>query len=158
MTAPTPQHRFAASTPPDRSLFPAAGQGPAPSLARVPVLVIEDEAIIAWTLESLLEDMGFEAITLASNAMEAIAAAERRTPELVISDINLGPGADGIEAVGTIRQTCSPAVVFVSAYVDDDARRRIAERVAGARIVSKPLSGDGLSTVVQDALRMNRAN
>ena len=109
-------------------------------------------------LESLLEDMGFEAITLTSNAVEAAAAAERRTPELVLSDINLGPGADGIETVGAIRHTCSPAVVFISAYVDENARSRISEQVTGARILSKPLSGDELFAVIQDALGLNCAN
>lgn len=158
MIATITQQWFAASTPPGRSPPPAARQGPSPALARVPVLVIEDEAMIAWMLESLLEDMGFEAITLASNAMEAAAAADRQTPELVISDINLGPGADGIEAVGAIRHTCSPAVVFVSAYIDENARSRISERIAGARILSKPLSGDELSAVIREALRLNSAN
>ena len=158
MIATTIQQRFAASTPPGWSPPPAVGRGPSSALARVPVLVIEDEAMIAWMLESLLEDMGFEAITLASNAMEAVAAVERLTPELVISDINLGPGADGIEAVGVILDTCSPAVVFVSAYIDENARRRIIEQVAGARILSKPLSGDALSAVIRDALGLNRAN
>jgi CheY-like chemotaxis protein len=124
----------------------------------VPVLVIEDEAMIAWMLESLLEDMGFETITLASDAIEAAAAAERRAPELVISDIHLGPGADGIEAVRAIRHRCSPAVVFVSAYINESARSRISEQVADARILSKPLSGDGLSVAVRDALGINRAN
>ena len=158
MIAPTIQQRFAAPAPPGRSPAPAAGDGPSPALARVPVLVIEDEAMIAWMLESLLEDMGFEAITLASNAAEAIAAAARRTPELVISDINLGAGADGIDAVGAIRRTCSPAVVFVSAYIDANARTRIAEQVAGARILSKPLGGDDLAAVVRDALGLDRPN
>ena len=157
MIAITP-HRFAASTPPDRSPRPGPGQGKVPALARVPVLVVEDEAMIAWMLESLLEDMGFEVIALASNAVEAVAAAERQTPALVISDINLGPGADGIDAIGAIRRTCRPAVVFVSAYIDDDARRRIAQQVADARILSKPLSGNGLSAVIRDALGLNRAN
>ena len=128
MAATTTQQRFAASTPPGRSPPSAAGQGPSPTLARVPVLVIEDEAMIAWMLESLLEDMGFEAITLTSNATEAAAAAERQKPELVISDINLGQGADGIEAVGAIRHTCSPAVVFVSAYMDENTRSHIPSR------------------------------
>ena len=158
MIASPTQQRFAASMPPGRPPPRAAGHGPVPALARMPVLVIEDEAMIAWMLQSLLEDMGFEAITLASNAIEATAAAERRTPELVISDINLGPGRDGIEAVGAIRHTCSPVVVFVSAYIDEDARNRIAEQVAGARILSKPLSGAVLSAVIRDALGLSRAN
>lgn len=158
MIVTTTQQRFAASTPPGRLPPPAAGQGPSSAMARVPVLVIEDEAMIAWMLESLLEDMGFEAITIASNAIEAAAAAERQAPELVISDINLGPGADGIEAVGAIRHNCSPAVVFVSAYIDENARSRISEQVGGARILPKPLSGDQLSAVIRDALGLNRAN
>lgn len=158
MIATSIQQRFAASRPPARLPSPAAGQAPAAELARVPVLVIEDEAMIAWMLESLLEDMGFEEITLASDAAEAAAAAARRTPDLVISDINLGSGPDGIDAVGAIRRACNPAVVFVSAYIDNDARSRIAEQVAGARILSKPLSGDGLSEVIRDALSLDRAN
>lgn len=158
MIATTTQQRFAASVPPERVPLPAAGQRPDPALARIPVLVIEDEAMIAWMVESLLEDMGFAQIVLASSAIEAAVAAERRTPELVISDINLGPGADGIEAVGAIRRACNPAVVFVSAYIDANARGRIAEHVAGARILSKPLSGDGLSAVIRDALGLDRAN
>lgn len=95
---------------------------------------------------------------LASDAREATAAAERRTPGLIISDINLGPGADGIEAVGRIRQVCSPAIVFVSAYVDDNARSRISEQSTDARVVTNPLSSDGLSAVIRDALGLDRAH
>ena len=123
MTSTPIQQRFAASTPPGRSVPPAAGQGFPLTLARVSVLVIEDEAMIAWMLESLLEDMGFEAIALASNAIEAAAA-----------------------------------VVFVSGYIDENARSRISEQVADARILSKPVSGDGLFSIIRDALGLNRAN
>ena len=158
MIATTTQQRFAASTPPGRPMPPTAGWGPSLTLAQMPVLVIEDEAMIAWMLESLLEDMGFEAIVLASNAREAVAAAERRAPELVISDINLGPGADGIEAVGAIRLTCNPAVVFVSAYIDENARNRISEQVTGARTLSKPMTGSELAAAIQNALGLNRPN
>ncbi len=156
MIATSTYQRFAASTPPGDVPRSTTDQGRSAELAGVPVLVIEDEAMIAWMLESLLEDMGFEAITLASNAVEAIAAAKRQPPDLIISDINLGSGADGIEAVGAIRRTGSSAVVFVSAYIDESARSRIAEQVVGARFLSKPLSGDGLSVVIRDALGIER--
>ncbi|WP_164549839.1 response regulator [Altericroceibacterium xinjiangense] len=153
----TPQ-RLASSAPPGWLPPSAASQGPTPELARVPVLIIEDEAMIAWQLESLLEDMGFKEIALASDAVEAAGAVKGRKPELVISDINLGPGPDGIEVVGAIRNTCSPAVVFVSGYIDESARSRISEQVAGARVLAKPLNGDKLSDVIRDVLGLNRAN
>ncbi len=158
MIATTAQQWFASSTPPGQWPFSAAVPGPSPALARIPVLVLEDEAMIAWMLESMLEDMGFETITLASSATEAAAAAEQRTPELIISDINLGPGADGIEAVAAICQKCSPSVVFVSAFIDESARSRISDQIAHAHFLSKPLIGDGLAAVIRNALSLNRAS
>lgn len=157
MIEPITQQRLAALAPPAQPPPQAVDPGLPRTLARIPVLVIEDEAMIAWMLESLLEDMGFMLIALASNAAEAAAAAAKRLPELVISDINLGDGADGIDAVISIREKCCTAVVFVSAYVDDDARFRISEHVLGARTLAKPLNVAALSDAVQRVLGLDRA-
>lgn len=59
MIATSIQQRFTASAPPGRPSLPTAAYGPDKALALIPVLVIEDEAMIAWMLDSLLEDMGF---------------------------------------------------------------------------------------------------
>ena len=40
------------------------------------ILIVEDSAMIAWTLESFLGQMGFSDIVLASNSEEAVALAE----------------------------------------------------------------------------------
>ena len=67
-----------------------------PEVLAAPVLIVEDEAMIAWMLESLLEDMGFTAITVVATGDEALDAARRLSPGLIVSDINLGPsGLDG---------------------------------------------------------------
>lgn len=117
------------------------------------ILIVEDEAMIAWMLESLFEDMGFTTITIAATGEDAIAAAARRTPGLIVSDINLGAGIDGVAAAAAIRATGRVAVVFVSGYADADVRARIEHRVADAAVLRKPIQPGELRRAVFDALR-----
>ena len=118
-------------------------------LAR-PVLVIEDEMMIAWTLESMLEDMGFQQVVIASSGEQAIEESATISPGLIVSDINLGPaGMDGIAAVAAIRPF-GIAVLFVSGYAGEESVTRIGRDVPGARIVRKPISSVELRrTIVQ---------
>ena len=134
-----------------------AGRGRAappidPRLLDTPVLIIEDEAMIAWTLESLFDDMGFTHIALAPNAAAAIAAAAREAPGLIVSDINLGSGPDGVEAVATITAAARVPAIFVTGYPSEDARARIAQAVPGAAVLRKPVQADDLVAAVAAAL------
>ena len=103
-----------------------------------PVLIIEDEAIIAWMLESLLEEMGFSQIEIASSGADAIKQAKLTAPALILSDINLGAGEmDGIAATATVAGTAS--VVFMTAFASAEARQRIARDIPGAVLLRKPV-------------------
>lgn len=117
-------------------------------LAR-PILVVDDEVLIAWMMESLLEDVGFTSIRLATSAADALSIATERPPELLISDINLGVGDNGIDAAIRIRRLSAVPVIFVSAYIDEDAHRRIAEDIGDAIVLRKPVERGALL----DALR-----
>ena len=148
----------------DAAKWPAA-QPPAnpddlgAALLALPVLIIEDEAMIAWMMESLLEEMGFTAISIAACGEDAVQMAERIHPELVISDINLGPGGiDGVEAtIRIIRSTTTP-VVFITAYASAEARDRIANDVPGAHLLRKPVSADTLRQTIVKAVSQARAH
>ena len=130
---------------------PAEPERLTPEMLAALVLIIEDEAMIAWMLESLLEDMGFTAITIVATGQEALAAAGQLKPGLIVSDINLGPiGFDGIKAAATIRQSLPAPVLFVTAHAGADALERIREDVPGALILPKPLGSDALRQAVVD--------
>lgn len=105
-----------------------------------PVLVVEDEVMIAWMVESLLEDMGFSSISIASSGEEAISMASRLPPALVVSDINLGTrGMDGIAAAAAMRKAWNPLVMFVTGHAGQSEVSRIASDVPGAVILRKPV-------------------
>ena len=115
----------------------------------IPVLIVEDEAMIAWMIESLLEDMGFTSISVASNGEDAIAKAASLRPGLVISDINLGQGGlDGIDAAKAILGLTAASVVFVTGYAGLGERERIARDVPEAHVLPKPITADILRRTV----------
>lgn len=53
------------------------------------ILLVEDEMTIAFMIEDMLVDLGFEVVEVAMRLPEAIAAAERVDVDLAILDVNL---------------------------------------------------------------------
>ena len=126
------------------------------ALLATPILIVEDEVMIAWMVESLLEEAGFTAIDIASTATQATASADRRMPGLIITDINLGSGPDGVTTAAEIARLGTPAVLFVTAYVDDATRARVEAEVPGAPVLRKPVQADKLYAAVIGALAGRR--
>lgn len=116
------------------------------------ILVVEDEILIAWMVESLLEEAGFRSIRLATSASDALASAREHAPAVIISDINLGAGDDGIAAATRIRETVAAPVIFVSAYLDDAARHAIANDIGDAVILRKPVEQRALLAALREVL------
>ncbi len=117
------------------------------------ILIIEDEVMIAWMVESLLLDMGFSDILIASDADQAASVAASSPPGLIVSDINLGRGPDGIEAAISINRAGQAPVIFVTAYADAAARQRITAAFPQAQLLRKPVERQALVASVQRALR-----
>lgn len=65
------------------------------------ILIVEDDAIIAMALADLLKGMGHEVCAVAETEPDAVAAARRCNPDLMIVDANLYEGS-GISAVAKI--------------------------------------------------------
>ena len=116
------------------------------------ILIVEDEVMIAWMIESLLEEMGFDTIEIAANDDDAFAAVARARPALIVSDINLGCGLDGIAVAERINADGIVPVLFVSGYADDMARLRIETQFAAASLLRKPIDHSLLRGAVMAAL------
>jgi CheY-like chemotaxis protein len=126
------------------------------STAAPRILIIEDVLFVAWDLESMLQDLGFDVCGLAPTGEAAIELAARLTPNFLLVDINLGPGIDGIEAARRICTTRDAAVVFVTAYGDAANRERIRRAFPGAPVVVKPATPDSLQMAITAARKTGR--
>jgi len=85
-------------------------------VAQTSVLIIEDEPIIAMDIQDLVEQCGHHVAGVAHNEADAVALAEKHKPGLILADINLGHGEDGMHAVNRIMRTHKAPVIFVTAY------------------------------------------
>jgi len=80
------------------------------------VLIIEDEPVIAADIEALVRELGHEVLEIAATRTEAAEAVARRTPGLVLADIQLADGSSGIDAVKDILAKFDVPVIFITAF------------------------------------------
>ncbi len=86
----------------------------------VRVLVIEDEGLFRDMLQTALAAQpSIQVVGAVASGEAAVREAERAVPDVVLADIELGPGMNGIEAASRIRARHPNAgVVLLSAHRD----------------------------------------
>lgn len=117
------------------------------------IMIIEDEAIIALHLKSLMVSMGNDVAAIVRTESEAIAAAEQVTPELILADVNLADGSSGIDAVRHILQTLTVPVIFITAFPE---KLLTGDGHEPAFVISKPFDPDNVVATVWQALLVSR--
>jgi CheY-like chemotaxis protein len=112
------------------------------------VFVVDDEKIIATTLQMILSRNGYDATSF-TNPREALNAARMRCPHLLISDVAM-PGMSGVELVVELRRLCRDVkVIFLSAHTRTGELLEAAGQARdGFRIVTKPIHPSELLAIV----------
>jgi CheY-like chemotaxis protein len=111
-------------------------------------LIVDDEIVFALNLEADLHALGFDICDLAADGQQASRLAMSNQPDVVVMDINLEGGREGIEVARWLRKVCEAPIVFVTGYTDRDTVERIHKQVPGAPVLSKLAYRDGLATAV----------
>ncbi|MCB1646382.1 MAG: sigma 54-interacting transcriptional regulator, partial [Pseudomonadales bacterium] len=119
-------------------------------LPKYRVLIIEDEALIARELKGRLTNMGYEVVGIAYGA-EGIELARETRPDLLLTDIHLKAGEDGINVAQQIRAERDVPVVFLTAYSDDQTVSR-AKSVTPYGYIIKPVENRELQITIEMAL------
>ena len=81
-------------------------------------LMVEDERLIAEELRERLSRLGFSVIAAVDSADEGIAIATKELPDLILMDIRLKGGKDGVQAAQETRQQVDLPIVYLTAYSD----------------------------------------
>jgi two-component system LytT family response regulator len=88
----------------------------APSLDRIRVLVVDDEAPARRrTIDLLRRDCRIETILEAADGMAAVSAIQQQRPDLVFLDVQM-PELDGLGVIDAIGADQMPLTVFITAY------------------------------------------
>ena len=89
------------------------------------ILLVEDEAIIAMDTVSILESFGCIVVGIASSGEKAIELAESLMPDVVLMDIRLAGGLDGMDTANIILEKTVTQVIFVSSHIDVNKMNRL---------------------------------
>ena len=115
------------------------------------ILIVEDESIIAEDISDSLISLGYRITGMVYSGEEAIEAAAKCRPDLVLMDVNLQGEIDGITAAAEIRARFQIPVVYLTAYADENTLRRVNATKPFGYIV-KPFEEKNLHTTIQLAL------
>lgn len=114
------------------------------------VMVIEDEAIIAMDISSIVAEMGHSVTGIARTRTEAVTLAASEKPDLILADIQLADNSSGIDAVNDIlAQFPDIPVIFISAFPE---RLLTGDKPEPAFLITKPFSEDQVRSAVSQAM------
>ena len=115
------------------------------------ILVVEDKVVTARHIQSTLMGLGYVAEHLAISGKEAIEKALEHKPDLILMDIMLGEGMDGVQAAQHVRSHMDVPIVFLSAYSDKSILDR-AKMTEPFGYLIKPFRPEELRTTIEVAL------
>jgi DNA-binding NarL/FixJ family response regulator len=116
------------------------------------ILLVDDHPITRAALSSLLEGHGFTVVGEAADGEEAIEAARRLQPSLVLLDLSM-PGLDGLRALPRIREAAPEAEVVVLTASGTEENLLAAIRAGAAGYLLKSESPERIAEFLRGVAR-----
>lgn len=120
------------------------------------ILVVDDEILVAFECQHALKRLGYNALEIAHTAKDALIKCKTQRPDLILMDVCLCSGLDGINLGEIIRKEFDVPLVFMSGFWDRDSieKAKIAEPCG---YLVKPFMETDLSFIVDIALQQSES-
>jgi len=119
------------------------------------IFIVEDEAIVAESLNDHLESLGYTVSGQASSGEKALLKISKNKSDLVLMDIMLKGKMDGVETAKQVSSLYGIPVVFLTAYSDSETLKR-AKLVEPFGYLIKPYKVRELHTTLEITLYKHR--
>jgi two-component system nitrogen regulation response regulator NtrX len=119
------------------------------------ILLVDDEANIRRMLGALLRNEGF-AVTEAASGNAALLLLDQTDPDVVLLDLMMPPGPDGLETLTRMRDRgrSAPVIMMSGKAQLTDAVRAV--KLGAFQFLEKPLALEAVLVTVRSALELNR--
>ena len=120
------------------------------------VLLVDDEANIRRMLGALLREEGFT-VAEAPNGNAALLLVDQADPDVILLDLLMPPGPDGLETLARLRERGrrTPVIMMSGKAQLTDAVRAV--KLGAFQFLEKPLTPEAVLVTVRAALELNRA-
>jgi diguanylate cyclase (GGDEF)-like protein/PAS domain S-box-containing protein len=120
-------------------------------MKRPSVMIVEDERIIALTVQEMLEQHGYRVVATATSAEMALVKAGKTKPDVVLMDIHLAGRMSGTDAARRMWDSMRLPVVFLTAYGQKETVAR-AQAAGPFGYLLKPIDSHELNAAIRTAL------
>jgi len=111
------------------------------------VLIVEDEFLTAISLKMDLEKLGVDVLKPIAKGEDAVPVAIQENPDLILMDIRLAGGLDGIEAAEEILIKRKIPIVFMTGYATEEIKER-ALKVNPVDYLDKPVDINRIKQII----------
>jgi DNA-binding response OmpR family regulator len=111
------------------------------------ILTVDDQMGIDSFFYEFFTARNYEVFN-ATSGKEALKIVEKQKPRIILLDINMGGGMDGIETLKKIKEIDKEAIVIMVTGVKDDDVMQKAKELGADDYITKPLSLEYLDKVV----------
>jgi len=112
------------------------------------ILIVEDEVITAASIKMGLELAGYNICPLATRSSKALEVALDKKPDVVLMDVNLPGGKNGIDTAREILKHIQTQVIFLTGYHDDAITAQI-KGLNPLGYIVKPVSIDRIKQILE---------
>ncbi|MDZ4725076.1 MAG: response regulator [Leptospira sp.] len=112
-------------------------------MAKINVLVVEDEPFLGLNIKQKIESFGHHVIAVVPSGDEAFQVVSERVPDLILMDINLEGSLDGMETADSLLERFSVPILFLTGNLAEDHQNKI-RKIPTYHILLKPFTTDQL--------------
>ncbi len=115
------------------------------------VLIVEDDMILSMVNKKYIEILGHKVVQCVRTGLDAIAAAKKYQPDIILMDIRIEGDMDGIEAMVEIRKFLVTNVIYLTGNSDPLTKQRVDQSDMLAFCI-KPVSIDDLKAILEQVV------
>ena len=124
-------------------------------MIQIRIVIVEDEGIVAFQIETLLQQKGYQVIGTFASGVEALQNIESLSPDLVLMDLKLQGEMDGIETARRISEYLDVPIVYLTAHSDESTFKR-AKETGPYGYILKPFNAQELDIAIQVAIHKHK--
>ncbi len=111
------------------------------------ILLVDDDQLIRFVHQMFIERAGHEVVGVAEEETQAVRMALELKPDVVVMDIRLEDGTNGISAMRTIQQTLNIPAIYISGNSDNKTMEDAEQTIMKAFLV-KPVTQDEIAKAI----------
>jgi len=120
-------------------------------MAKIKILIVEDEPLIAEDIKECLENMDYEVVSVSYNMEDALKVLENNPPDFALLDINLGNNTDGIIIAEIINEKYQIPFIYLTSYSAKSILEQVKHTLPMGYVV-KPFDEGDLYSSIEIAL------